>query len=58
MDSFLSNMNKFLDRVSKKQKTNPAEAFRYLQSSLAQYEDDMRALNERLNKIRRVSAKL
>jgi hypothetical protein len=58
MESFLTNMNRFLDRVSKTQKANGAEAFRYLQSSLAQYEDDLRALSERLNKIKQVSAKL
>jgi hypothetical protein len=58
MDSFLNSMNRFLDRVSKAQKANPAEAFRYLQSSLAQYEDDLLAISERLNKIKQVSAKL
>jgi hypothetical protein len=58
MENFLKGVNKILDAVNKIQGRNNSEAFRYLRSSLEQFEDDLVAIKNRLNELSVVSAKL
>ena len=58
MESLLRGMNGFLNTVSRMQKKNASEAFRYLTSSLDQFEDDFLAINKWIDELTDISKQL
>jgi hypothetical protein len=58
METFLKGINRFLDGVARVQKKSGSEAFKYLQISLSQFEDDLLAIKAQLNQLSVVSTKL
>ncbi len=58
MHDFLSGVNHFLDKVSQVQKKDAAEAFKYLQRSLRQFEYDLIAIKKELDELTQLSSQL
>jgi len=58
MDTFLRNMNEFLDAVANPEKLSRSDAFRYLVSSVAQFEDYILVIKRRLDGLTMISAEL
>jgi len=58
METFLNKMNQFLNDINEMRRKNPGNAFRHLQLSLEQFEDDFNSIKPNLDNLKVISSKL
>lgn len=58
METFLNKMNQFLNDINEMRRKNRGNAFRHLQLSLEQFEDDFNSIKQNLDNLEVISSKL